>query len=92
MTPDNCRERARECVELAQTANTARHRTMLLDMAAKWLQLAGLSQQDIEIIAADAVPAKKVEPRAASPGELTEHRNGEVNSCGHAIPKSEQRP
>ena len=63
MTPDRCRERARECVELAQTATTARHRTMLLDMAAKWLQLAGLSQQEIDVIAADVALRKKVEPR-----------------------------
>lgn len=52
MTPEKCRERARECVELAQTANTPRHRAELLDLAAKWLKLAGLSASEIEILAA----------------------------------------
>jgi hypothetical protein len=64
MTPDRCRQRARECVDLAQTASTTRHRTMLLDMAAKWLQLAGMSQQDIDVIAADAAHEKTSKPQA----------------------------
>ena len=68
MTPDKCRERARECVDLAQSATTARHRTMLLDMAAKWLQLAGMSQQEIDIIAADVALRKKAEPEDRCPG------------------------
>ena len=53
MTPVACRERARQCVELAQSANREQHRKMLLDMAMKWLQLGGMSQLEIDLIAAD---------------------------------------
>ena len=53
MTPANCRERARQCVELADKATNDNHRTVLLDMAVKWLRLAGLSQAEIELIQAD---------------------------------------
>ena len=91
MTPDRCRERARECVELAQTANTARHRTMLLDMAAKWLQLAGLSQQELDIIAADVTQEKKVAPSDVVADNSIVARRA-VKTCGRAIPENEQKP
>jgi hypothetical protein len=34
------RRRAAECVRLAQEAETPQHKTLLLEMAQKWLQLA----------------------------------------------------
>jgi hypothetical protein len=34
-------ERASECLQMAQEAKTSFHRTTLLDIASKWLQLAG---------------------------------------------------
>ena len=39
-TSAECRKYAQQCVELAHTATTQRHRTLLLEIAAKWLQLA----------------------------------------------------
>lgn len=36
----DCRKRAEECVELAQTARTPQQRTMLLHIAETWLRLA----------------------------------------------------
>jgi len=91
MTPDRCRQRARECVELAQTANSARHRTMLLDMAAKWLQLAGMSQQDIDIIAADIALEKKVAPADVVADRSVVAENA-IKTCGRATPETERKP
>jgi len=91
MTPDRCRQRARECVELAQTANSARHRTMLLDMAAKWLQLAGMSQQDIDVIAADIALEKKVAPADVVAGRSVVAENA-IKTCGRATPETERKP
>jgi len=53
MMPAACRERARQCIELAQSTTREQQRKMLLDMAVKWLQLAGMTQQEIDLIAAD---------------------------------------
>ena len=39
-TATDCRKYARECVELAQTAQCGQHRRMLLEMAEKWLRFA----------------------------------------------------
>jgi len=39
-TSAECRRFAKECVELAQNAQCEQHRTMLLEMAEKWLRFA----------------------------------------------------
>ena len=58
MTPEACRERARQCVELPQSASE-QHRQLLLGMAEKWLQLGGMSKDEIELIAADNASKNK---------------------------------
>jgi hypothetical protein len=43
-------ENAHECVELASKTLNAVHRKMLLGLAVQWLQLAGATRQEIELI------------------------------------------
>jgi len=43
-TAAECRKYAENCVELAQTAKSEHHRTMLLEMAEKWLRFADDAQ------------------------------------------------
>ncbi len=43
-TAAECRKYAEKCVELAQTAKSEHHRTMLLEMAEKWLRFADDAQ------------------------------------------------
>jgi hypothetical protein len=49
-TPAEFRKNAAQCIELAQTATRARDRSMLLDLAMKWLQLAGVTQHEMDLI------------------------------------------
>jgi hypothetical protein len=43
-------QNAHECGELASRTHNAVHRKMLLDLAVKWLQLAGATRHEIELI------------------------------------------
>jgi hypothetical protein len=43
-------ENAHECVELASKTLNAVHRKLLLGLAVQWLQLAGATRQEIELI------------------------------------------
>jgi hypothetical protein len=49
MPAEFCRN-ARECAELAKQTNNEVHRKILLDLAAKWLHLAGATRHEIELI------------------------------------------
>jgi len=49
-TPAEFRKNAGQCVDLAQSAMSTHHRTMLLDMAVKWLRLAGATQHEMDLI------------------------------------------
>ena len=46
---DFCRH-ARECADLAKQTSNEVHRKILLDLAAKWLQLAGMTRHEIDLI------------------------------------------
>jgi hypothetical protein len=52
-THGDFRERARQCVERAQSASPS-HRRLLLELAAKWLHLAGMSGAEIELMTEEA--------------------------------------
>jgi hypothetical protein len=58
-TPAEFRRNADECVELAKNTNNAVHKELLLGLAAKWLQLAGMTHREIELI-------RKVDEQAAA--------------------------
>jgi len=45
---DYC-QNARDLLDLASRARNEAHRNLLLDLAAKWLQLAGMTRQEIEL-------------------------------------------
>jgi hypothetical protein len=49
-TPTEFLQNAQECVELASKTHNAVHRKMLLGVAVKWLQLAGATRHEIELI------------------------------------------
>lgn len=49
---NECRNYARQCVELAQTAK-AQHRTMLLGMAETWLRLAKEVEAEAKLLDED---------------------------------------
>jgi hypothetical protein len=46
LSPDDCRKKARECLELARTVSQPDHRALLEDMADTWNRLAGRPQDD----------------------------------------------
>ena len=46
---DFCRH-AGACAELAKQTSNEVHRKILLDLAAKWLQLAGMTRREIDLI------------------------------------------
>jgi hypothetical protein len=48
--PTEFLQNAYECVELANRTHNAVHRKMLLDLAVKWLQLAGATRHEIKLI------------------------------------------
>jgi hypothetical protein len=49
-TPADFLRYAHECIELAKhTANTAHHK-LLVDLAVKWLQLAGVTRREIKFL------------------------------------------
>jgi hypothetical protein len=54
-TPAEYRKHARECVELAEKAVAEHHRTMLLAIAVKWLQLASQAQREDDLLAAENI-------------------------------------
>jgi hypothetical protein len=45
---DYC-QNARDLLDLAGRAHNEAHRNLLVDLAAKWLQLAGMTRQEIEL-------------------------------------------
>ena len=45
---DYC-QNARDLLDLARRARNEVHRNLLHDLAAKWLQLAGMTRQEIEL-------------------------------------------
>jgi len=45
---DYC-QNAQGLLDLARRARNEAHRNLLLDLAAKWLQLAGMTRQEIEL-------------------------------------------
>jgi hypothetical protein len=49
-TPAEFRRNAHECIELAKNTNNAVHKELLLGLAAKWLQLAGITRHETELI------------------------------------------
>jgi hypothetical protein len=49
-SPAEFLQNARECGELAKHTNNAVHREMLLGLAAKWLELAGMTRRETELI------------------------------------------
>jgi hypothetical protein len=49
-TPADFCENAQECLGLASRTANPIHRTLLLDIAVKWLQLAGATRQEIELL------------------------------------------
>jgi predicted DNA-binding ArsR family transcriptional regulator len=49
-TPAEFCQNARECLDLAKHTNNEVHRKMLLDLAAKWLHLAGVTRHEIGLI------------------------------------------
>jgi hypothetical protein len=48
-TADECRQFAKDCSELAQTTTSNRHRTLLLEIAQRWLHLAADAQHSAEL-------------------------------------------
>jgi hypothetical protein len=46
---DFCRN-AHDCVELAKHTHNEVHRRLLVDLAVKWLQLAGVTRREIRLI------------------------------------------
>jgi len=49
-TPAEFCENARECVELAKHTKNEVHRKLLLDLAAQWFHLAGVTRQESGLI------------------------------------------
>jgi hypothetical protein len=49
---DYCRN-AQDCIELARNARNESHRKLLVNLAAQWLQLAGMTRQEIAVITKD---------------------------------------
>jgi hypothetical protein len=45
--PVECRDRAAQCVQLASTAGSALQRTVLLNAANSWLNLANQAERDV---------------------------------------------
>ena len=45
--PAECKDRAAQCVQLAATAGSALQRTVLLNAANSWLNLANQAERDI---------------------------------------------
>jgi hypothetical protein len=50
-TPAEFHQNAHECVELAKRTSNTVHRDLLLGLATKWLQLAGVTRREIELTA-----------------------------------------
>ena len=46
---DYCRN-AQDCIDLARRTHNEAHRKLLLDLAAKWLHLAGVTRHETELI------------------------------------------
>ena len=49
-TPAEFCRNAHECSELAKRTTNAVHRKILLDLAVKWLQLAGVTRRETELM------------------------------------------
>jgi hypothetical protein len=49
-TPAEFCQNAHECSELAKHTTNSVHRGILLDLAVKWLQLAGVTRREIELM------------------------------------------
>ena len=45
--PEECRNRAAQCVQLAATAGTALQRTVLINAANQWIALAKQGERDL---------------------------------------------
>jgi hypothetical protein len=61
-TPADYCENAQDCLDLARRARNEAHRKLLFDLAGKWLQLAGMTRGEIELISkADEQPTAYAE-------------------------------
>jgi hypothetical protein len=49
-TPAEYHQNAHDCIELAKHTNNAVHKELLLGLAAQWLQLAGMTRHETELI------------------------------------------
>jgi len=49
-TPADYCQNAQDCLDLARRARNEAHRKLLLDLASKWFQLAGMTHGEIELI------------------------------------------
>ena len=54
MSPETLRGRALECMRLAQTVRDPRHRTLLLEMAHSWAELANSAERLQAMVAESA--------------------------------------
>jgi hypothetical protein len=49
-TPADFLRNAHECIELAKRSTNTAHQRLLTDLAVKWLQLAGVTRREIELV------------------------------------------
>jgi hypothetical protein len=49
-TPAEYCQNAHDCLDLARRTCNGVHRKLLLDLAVKWLQLAGMTRREIETV------------------------------------------
>jgi hypothetical protein len=76
-TPVDYSQNAQDCLDLARRARNEAHRKLLLDLAAKWLQLAGMTRGEIELIRkADEQPAAYAETSEPDSPPKPNQRNG----------------
>jgi hypothetical protein len=76
-TPANYCQNAQDCLDLARRARNEAHRKLLLDLAGKWLQLAGMTRGEIELIRkVDEQPAAYAEASEPDPPPKPNQRNG----------------
>jgi hypothetical protein len=76
-TPADYCQNAQDCLDLARRARNEAHRKLLLDLAAKWLQLAGMTHGEIELIRKDdEQPAAYAEASEPDSPPKPNQRNG----------------
>jgi hypothetical protein len=65
VSPETFRSRALECVRLAQALGASRHRTLLLDLARSWAELANAAEEFQALVDRAAGPLR-VQVKAAT--------------------------